>query len=893
RYSSIAIDSNDIVHISEFDATNYNLRYCNNSGGSWDCVIVDTANYVGWYSSIAIDSNDIVHISEYDNTNKDSKYCNNSGGSWSCIKLADTDNYLGYSNGRALAIKKGRLVDTTSFSSFVHISWYNNTDLMYTKVSYDAFSPVINIAFPVNNSYSSDVNIDVNYTVSDNLDEVDSCWYSNDTYLVNTTLANCINITDVVWSEGQHNVTIWANDTAGNENNSRVTFTIDTTPPEINISYPSNNSYSSEVTLNVNYTKSDSSSGVDSCWYSNDTYSSNITLANCINITDVVWSEGQHNVTIWANDTAGNENNSRITFTIDTTPPEVNISYPQNISYGPALTVLNYTFTEVNNDSCWYSVDFGVTNSTPVNCGENFTGLSPLEGANTWIVYINDSSGNLNYSSVSFFIDLTAPTFNNLRNFSHVINTSFSKTINASDVSGIGNYSLNDTSVFNINSSTGLITNITNLSTLSTYWLNLSVNDTFGNLNSGIFKINVVHIAADEFGGSTTNFTDPLVNFSNIPNLTLENSEFGKINFSESVDLSNGTDLDEYVNISFNRIEINSTALTELDKSARLYFYNLTYTNPRPVKDGSACSSPDCVEVDYSGGTFVYDVTGFTVYSAEETPTEETLPSSGGSSSTTSSGTVLSLFELDKSQISVKLRKGETREVEFVVKNLATYSISINLSSDLDEMMKIDEIFILEAGESKTVKIDIIAKENKNPDLYIGRIYVQAGGIKKEILVSIEVISREFLFDITLEILDRYLYVLPGESVYGMISLTKMMVDLKVDDVVMNYTIKDDKGNIILSEIDTRAVETTMSFTKEIPLPNDIAYGKYVFYVQVEYDEKIASGSAWFHVGSKTRIWSIVVFILVFTIIVVIFILIILFLKKKRSQEYFPPQRDF
>ncbi len=60
----------------------------------------------------------------------------------------------------------------------------------------------------------SDNTIDINYTRSD--DNLQSCWYSNDTYEVNTTLSNCGNITAVVWSQGLHNVTVWANDSDGN-----------------------------------------------------------------------------------------------------------------------------------------------------------------------------------------------------------------------------------------------------------------------------------------------------------------------------------------------------------------------------------------------------------------------------------------------------------------------------------------------------------------------------------------------------------------------------------------------------------------------------------------------------------------------------------------------------
>ncbi len=146
EHPSIAIDSNDKIHISHygdfFGFSLFTLRYCNNTAGSWSCVEVDTSVSitVGVPTSIAIDSNDKVHISHYDPTNDDLRYCHNSVGSWVCSKLADADsNELGTPNGRFISIKKGRIVDSTSFSGSVHISWYNNTDLMYT--SYDPFDP--------------------------------------------------------------------------------------------------------------------------------------------------------------------------------------------------------------------------------------------------------------------------------------------------------------------------------------------------------------------------------------------------------------------------------------------------------------------------------------------------------------------------------------------------------------------------------------------------------------------------------------------------------------------------------------------------------------------------------------------------------------------------------
>ena len=82
KYSSIAIDSNGKVHISH-DAdgdVSVDLKYCNNTAGSWSCADADSF-LGGQYSSIAIDSNNKVHVSYYSG---DLRYCNNTDGSWNC-----------------------------------------------------------------------------------------------------------------------------------------------------------------------------------------------------------------------------------------------------------------------------------------------------------------------------------------------------------------------------------------------------------------------------------------------------------------------------------------------------------------------------------------------------------------------------------------------------------------------------------------------------------------------------------------------------------------------------------------------------------------------------------------------------------------------------------------
>ncbi|MGB2346814.1 MAG: putative Ig domain-containing protein, partial [Candidatus Poseidoniaceae archaeon] len=129
--TSIAIDSNDVVHISYMDHTNYDLKYatCSSScttASNWNSVAVDTAGYMGYYTSIAIDSNDGVHISHHDMTNLDLKYatCSSScttASNWNSVAVDTTGNVGRYSS---IAIDA---------NDGVHISHYDvtNQDLKY------------------------------------------------------------------------------------------------------------------------------------------------------------------------------------------------------------------------------------------------------------------------------------------------------------------------------------------------------------------------------------------------------------------------------------------------------------------------------------------------------------------------------------------------------------------------------------------------------------------------------------------------------------------------------------------------------------------------------------------------------------------------------------------
>ncbi|MBI2042994.1 hypothetical protein HYT25_01245 [Candidatus Pacearchaeota archaeon] len=298
---------------------------------------------------------------------------------------------------------------------------YLVSPIFTVTVTADATKPAISIAFPTNLTNTTNNNLDVNATYSD-AGGISAVWYSNDTNLINRSLGSggtFFNITNITWSEGIHNVTVWVNDTAGNENYTTVTFMVDSILPAVEIQFPTvNNTNTTNTAQNVNFTFSDLN-GIFNIWYSNDTNLINRSLGSdgtFFNITNLTWSEGKHNVTVYVNDTFGNVNQSRISFTVDTTNPDLTILIPEvnNTNTTNTAQNINFTFSDSFTQvvAAWYSNDTGTVNRSLGEGGTffNITNITWSEGKHNVTIYANDTVGNINKTSVSFTIDTIQPT---------------------------------------------------------------------------------------------------------------------------------------------------------------------------------------------------------------------------------------------------------------------------------------------------------------------------------------------------------------------------------------------------------------------------------------------------------------------------------------------------
>lgn len=89
-------------------------------------------------------------------------------------------------------------------------------------------------------------------------------------------------------------------------------------------------------------------------------------------------------------------------FLIDSTAPIINFTYPTFSVTTSNVSQVNYSISDLSASKCWYSKNFGVTNSSPINAGVNFTDLVFPYGINNFTIYCNDSLNHVGSAFASW-----------------------------------------------------------------------------------------------------------------------------------------------------------------------------------------------------------------------------------------------------------------------------------------------------------------------------------------------------------------------------------------------------------------------------------------------------------------------------------------------------------
>jgi len=319
--------------------------------------------------------------------------------------------------------------------SFANRSWTDSeiVDIQYNGGSGNTYTntftppdtvPAVTLVGPADNFVSPYAQIIFNATVTDNYEVKNvSLWVNGTLNQTNTTKVNgTYNKFNYTFAEGTWNWSIVAydNNTGINASATR-TFVVDTTP-QIYMFSPllANNSNYTTSTIYFNATVAPAVNE----WKVNYN-GSNFTLS-AINTSLTVADGLSYNVKLYAKNAASGVYglNSSIYFSVDTTDPAVNVTYPYNsplISYhkNNDNLQLNWTATDLNLGSCWVQL-FNQTNQTQT-CNVNTTNVNITNVNNNNLTFwVNDTVGNY----VGYPVNWTYQIFENNRSYN--LNTTIS-----------------------------------------------------------------------------------------------------------------------------------------------------------------------------------------------------------------------------------------------------------------------------------------------------------------------------------------------------------------------------------------------------------------------------------------------------------------------------------
>ena len=283
----------------------------------------------------------------------------------------------------------------------------------------DTTPPTVTLNNPANSTLFNVTTVKLNFTATDNVATAFSCSLILDgsTNMSNAAVSNgsLTNWPVTGLAQGAHTWLTNCTDQAGNMGISTTrNFTVDTTPPNVNLISPPNDTLTNSSNMTFNYNTTDNTATTMSCALMLDG-SVNMTNPSVANGTEASFdvsgiADGPHNWQVACNDSANNTGVSDTWgFTVDTIPPNVTLISPPNDTILNSSTVaFNFTTTDDRSPtmSCTLLLDGAPRASDASVSGGADTSFGPLgiaDGNHTWSVSCNDSANNTGASDIWVF----------------------------------------------------------------------------------------------------------------------------------------------------------------------------------------------------------------------------------------------------------------------------------------------------------------------------------------------------------------------------------------------------------------------------------------------------------------------------------------------------------
>ena len=240
---------------------------------------------------------------------------------------------------------------------------------------------------------------------------------------------------------GVYVVTAEATNTAGTAVTKTANLTVkETVKPVITISSPSNRAYIASNQPNIVFTVTDETNGsgvkidslsvkIDGRAITSGITKTAITNGYSVTVTPSTLSDGSHTVTINCADNDGNRATEKsTTFTVDTVPPVLNVTSPDDGLITNKSTVV---VAGTTNDSTSSPVTLTV-NGNKVSVGSNgsfSTTVTLSEGENTITIKAVDKAGKVSTVTRTVTLDSSTPVIESITITPNPVNTSESMVI--------------------------------------------------------------------------------------------------------------------------------------------------------------------------------------------------------------------------------------------------------------------------------------------------------------------------------------------------------------------------------------------------------------------------------------------------------------------------------
>jgi surface protein len=181
---------------------------------------------------------------------------------------------------------------------------------------------------------------------------------------------------------------------------------------------------------------------------------------------------------------------------------------------------------------------------------------------------------------------------------------------------------------------------------------------------------------------NTWGISDSIVYLSGSNNRLVYNNSYGEIEFIDELNYNvpGAVTFPGDIEIENNSAYLNSTALSDLNKSANVTLRNTGILVPRILKDGAVCS--DCVLLSSVGDTHTFNVSGWSTYTLEEQPAFIFQINTALASGTTYSFEAESYSNLDilwgDGSYNTSLSDGGTSSISHTYATEGVYNISLN-----------------------------------------------------------------------------------------------------------------------------------------------------------------------------------------------------------------------